>query len=69
MRIPLSRSLEIKEMAVQAHEISNNVVCATSKASDRPAHTRSLDSSVGRAPAFGAGGQGFESRGRTIPKG
>ena len=24
------------------HEISNNVVCATSKASDRPAHTRSL---------------------------
>ena len=25
-----------------AHEISNNVVCATSKASDQPAHTRSL---------------------------
>ena len=24
------------------HEISNNVVCATSKASDRPAHTRNL---------------------------
>ena len=24
------------------HEISNNVVCATSKASDQPAHTRSL---------------------------
>ena len=24
------------------HEISNNVVCATSKASDRPAHTHSL---------------------------
>ena len=24
------------------HEISNNVVCATSKASDKPAHTRSL---------------------------
>ena len=23
------------------HEISNNVVCATSKASDQPAHTRS----------------------------
>ena len=23
-------------------EISNNVVCATSKASDQPAHTRSL---------------------------
>ena len=25
-----------------AHEISNNVVCATSKTSDQPAHTRSL---------------------------
>ena len=24
------------------HGISNNVVCATSKASDKPAHTRSL---------------------------
>ena len=24
------------------HEISNNVVCATTKASDQPAHTRSL---------------------------
>ena len=24
------------------HEISNNVVCATSKAPDQPAHTRSL---------------------------
>ena len=24
------------------HEISNNVVCATSKASDQPAHTRNL---------------------------
>ena len=27
-----------------------------------------FDSSVGRASAFGAGGRGFESRGRTIPK-
>ena len=26
----------------QVHEISNNVVCATSKVSDQPAHTRSL---------------------------
>ena len=26
----------------QRHEISNNVVCATSKASDQPAHTHSL---------------------------
>ena len=24
------------------HEITNNVVCATSKASDQPAHTRNL---------------------------
>ena len=24
------------------HELSNNVVCAMSKASDQPAHTRSL---------------------------
>ena len=24
------------------HEISNDVVCATTKASDQPAHTRSL---------------------------
>ena len=24
------------------HEISNNVICASSKASDQPAHTRSL---------------------------
>ena len=24
------------------HEISNNVVCETSQASDQPAHTRSL---------------------------
>ena len=27
---------------VPQHEISNNVVCATSKGSDQPAHTRSL---------------------------
>ena len=27
---------------VPRHEISNNVACATSKASDQPAHTRSL---------------------------
>ena len=33
------------EMVVEnepVHDISNNVVCATSKASDQPAHTRSL---------------------------
>ena len=28
--------------AEPVHEISNNVVCVTSKASDQPAHTRSL---------------------------
>ena len=31
-----------KDNASHDHEISNNVVCATSKASDQPAHTRSL---------------------------
>ena len=30
------------------HEISNNVVCATSKASDQPAHTRSLTRAFAR---------------------
>ena len=34
----------------------------------RNARIYRLDSSVGRASAFGAGGRGFESRGRTIPK-
>ena len=32
----------IKGIIEPVHEISNNVVCATSKASDQPAHTRSL---------------------------
>ena len=31
-----------KSLYEPVHEISNNVVCATSKASDQPAHTRSL---------------------------
>ena len=31
-----------KKKAELVHEISNNVVCATSKASDQPAHTCSL---------------------------
>ena len=30
------------ELNEPVHEISNNVVCATSKASDQPAHMRSL---------------------------
>ena len=29
-------------LAEPVHEISNNVLCATSKALDQPAHTRSL---------------------------
>ena len=35
----LCRILKVNE---PRHGISNNVVCATSKASDQPAHTRSL---------------------------
>ena len=31
-----------KKIYGPVHEISNNVVCATSTASDQPAHTRSL---------------------------
>ena len=31
-----------KDIIEPVHEISNSVVCATSKASDQPAHTRSL---------------------------
>ena len=37
-----SRRMEYKAIIEPVHEISNNVVCATSKASDQPAHTRSL---------------------------
>ena len=39
MNVLLSNSFKIIE---QQHEISNNVVCATSKASDQPGHTCSL---------------------------
>ena len=38
MVIPEQTELEFEPV----HEISNNVVCATSKASDQPAYTRSL---------------------------
>ena len=31
-----------KKKKKKVHEISNNVVCVTSKASDQPAHTHSL---------------------------
>ena len=33
---------EILKTIEPVHEITNNLVCATSKASDQPAHTRSL---------------------------
>ena len=35
-------TLFFKDIIEPVHEISNNVVCATSKASDQPAHMRSL---------------------------
>ena len=39
------------------HEISNNVVCATSKGSDQPAHMRSLIRPfASEAPQGGGGG-------------
>ena len=49
LSIHLDRYVETLSLATQTsfsiepvHEISNNGVCATSKASDQPAHTRSL---------------------------
>ena len=39
MKYSAWQGLKINE---PVHEISNNVVCATSKASDQPAHMRSL---------------------------
>ena len=39
------KNTQIKSQSTKyepTHDISNNVVCATSKASDQPAHTRSL---------------------------
>ena len=38
----LNTTLQIEVLYEPVHEISNNVVWATSKASDQPAHTRSL---------------------------
>ena len=32
----------LRRIYAPPHEISNNLLCATSKASDQPAHTRSL---------------------------
>ena len=38
----LSLTLTVLVTYEPRHEISNNIICATSKASDQPAHTRSL---------------------------
>ena len=42
LSVNLKVFLSINSTFEPRHEISNNVVCATSKASDQPAHTRSL---------------------------
>ena len=39
---PRAHILLIHLVFEPVHEISNNMACATSKASDQPAHTRSL---------------------------
>ena len=41
-RLNISVSVLNQEKYEPVNEISNNVVCATSKASDQPAHTHSL---------------------------
>ena len=38
----ISDNIPPKMINEPAHEISNNVTCATSKGSDQPAHTRRL---------------------------
>ena len=41
--IPICKEYSIRMKIIESvHEISKNVVCATSKASDQPANTRSL---------------------------
>ena len=37
-----NHNLDLININQPVHEISNNVVCATSKASDKPAHRRCL---------------------------
>ena len=36
------KAIKVKQLYEPVHGISNNLVCATSKASDQPAHMRSL---------------------------
>ena len=38
----IKKSIKMLMTFEPQHDISNNVVCVTSKASDQPAHTRSL---------------------------
>ena len=40
--IHIERSSYVAAIYEPVHEISNNLLCATNKASDQPAHTRSL---------------------------
>ena len=42
MSAPMSLYIVFKTTNEPLHEISNNVVCATSNGSDQPAHTRRL---------------------------
>ena len=37
-----NRQADVIKNKIEPVQISNNVICATSKASDQPAHTRSL---------------------------
>ena len=41
-KVLLKSGDKVQKTSEPLHEISNNVVCATSKASDQPAHTPSL---------------------------
>ena len=42
VKVALIRACQVHRHNDPRHEISNNVVCSTRKASDQPAHTRSL---------------------------
>ena len=43
MYITINKTIRVRILNIEPrHEIFNNVVCATRKASDQPAHTRRL---------------------------
>ena len=42
VRQPATLTVLVTVLIEPVHEISNNVVCVTSKATDQPVHTRSL---------------------------